>query len=73
MFDKILVAGGILLGTVLFIENMVIWLYWYLFLYRWVNNGIVILVAIFIGVAMWYGLKWIFNKKEYWEEDEDFY
>ena len=72
MFDKVLVAGGILLGSILFIENMVITSVGYLFLYNSVKTWIIVFVGILIGAALWYGIRWLLEKKEYsTEEDYD--
>ena len=72
MFDKALISVWILLGSVLIIENMVSWLFWYLFLDQSANNWLIIFVAIVIWIGMWFWIKWILLKKN-GSEDEDEY
>ncbi len=73
MFDKALVGMWILLGSVLIIENMVSWLFWYLFLDTSANNWLVIFVSILIWMGMWFWIKWLLSsKKDPEEEDYDF-
>ncbi len=73
MFDKILIAWGILLGSILIIENMVSGLFWYLFLDTSANNGLVIFVSLLIWAGMWYWIKWLSNSKNSSDYDNDEY
>jgi len=70
MIDKVLVLGGILLWSVIVIENMVTWMIWYLFLDPTASTWIIALVSIFIGIAIWYWAKGMLSKKSEFEEDE---
>jgi hypothetical protein len=70
MFDKILILVGVLLGSVLIIENMVSSLTWYLFLDTSANNWLIIFVAIIIWICMWFWIKWFFWEKKDTEEDD---
>ena len=75
MFDKILIAIGILLGSILVVENMVMWMYWYLFLDASSNVWVIVLVALFIWTAGWYWVRWLLsnnNNNEYETDDFNF-
>jgi hypothetical protein len=72
MFDKALVGVWILLGSVLIIENMVSWLFWYLFLDTSANNWLVIFVSILIWIGMWFWIKWLVWTKKDLEEGDDY-
>jgi len=73
MFDKVLIGGGILLGSVLIIENVVSWLYWYLFLSTNSNNWLVIFVSLIIWTAMGYWIKGITLNKNNIDDNWDDY
>jgi len=72
MFDKILIGAWILLGSILVIENMVIWQMWYLFLTQGINVWIIILIALLIGVSLWYWVRWILNNKSNEDESDEY-
>ncbi len=72
MFDKILIAVGILLGSILVIENMVIWQMWYLFLAQWTNVWIIIFIALLIWVSLWYWVRGILNNKSVEDESDEY-
>jgi hypothetical protein len=73
MFDKVLILIWVLLGSILIIENMVSWLFWYLFLDTNANNWLIIFVAIIIWIGMWFWIKWIlWSKKDLNEEEDDY-
>jgi len=72
MFDKALILVWVLLGSVLIIENMVSWLFWYLFLDTSANNWLIIFVAILIWIGMWFWIKWILWKKNDLEDEDDY-
>jgi len=71
MLDKILIAIGILLWTVLIIENIVNSSGAYLFL-DFTNTGFVVFFSILIWIAIWYWVKWKISSKDYDEEDYDY-
>ena len=72
MFDKALISIWILLWSVLIIENMVSWLFWYLFLDTSANNWLVIFVSIIIWIWMWFWIKWLISNKKGLEEDDEY-
>jgi hypothetical protein len=72
MFDKVLVLGGILLGSILVIENMVTWMIWYLFLDPAANSWVIVLVSIIIWIAIGYWTRnWLIDSNK--EEEYDDY
>ena len=71
MLDKVLLLVGILLWSILVIENMVVWLMWYLFLDPGTNVWVIIFIAILIWIWMWYGTRWILNSKDNQDDDDN--
>jgi hypothetical protein len=72
MFDKVLIAAWILLGSILIVENFVNSAWAYLFFEYW-NTGFVVLFSILIWIAIWYGFRWkMLNKEEYENDDYDY-
>ena len=72
MFDKILIGVWILLGSILVIENMVMWVIWYLFLDAWANVWVIVLVSIIIWTSLWYWVRWILKNKNIEEENDEY-
>ncbi len=69
-----LILIWVLLASVLVIENMVVWMIWYLFLDPWANVGIVVFVAVIIWIMIWYWIKWNMtdNNNDDYDENEDY-
>lgn len=72
MFDKVLIWGGILLGSILIIENIVNSAGAYLFL-DYTNTWTVVFVSVLIWVAMWFWFKWFMNRETTTNEEENDY
>jgi len=72
--DKVFILAGILLGSILIIENIVSWMIWYLFLSTNVNTWMLVFVSILIWIMIWYWIKWYLTNKssDYWNDDYDF-
>lgn len=67
MIDKILIWAWVLLGSILVIENLVVWYTALLFLDRNALAWTLSLFSIFIGILIWYWSRWFImgkNKKE---------
>lgn len=71
-FDTWLILIWILLASVLVIENMVLWMIWYLFLDSSANVWIIILVAVFIWISIWYWFRWNLSKKSWYDEENEY-
>ena len=69
MLNKILVWLGLALTSILIIENMVITNNSYLFIDSTSKSWILASVTSIIGVAIWYGLSWLFKKDNYDNDD----
>ncbi len=72
MLDKSLILVWILLGSVLVIENVVSWYPAYLFLDTSANLWITMLIAILIGVMIWYWIRWKISKSSNQDDDFDY-
>lgn len=73
MFNKILVFGGLAVTAILVIENMVTGLNAYVLWDASAKSWMLSLISTIVGVAIWYGLKWMIageNKSEYDEEND---
>lgn len=71
MFNKVLIWTWVLLWSILVIENMVVWITWYLFLDQWANNWVVIMVSILIWIGIWFWSKWLIDKNNDVSDNDD--
>jgi hypothetical protein len=68
--NKILIGISILLGSVLIVENMVLWnqaqiIIWYS------NAGNLVFFSIFLWTMLWFWIKWLINEKNNNFENND--
>lgn len=68
--DKILVWASILLGSILVVENMIVW--WYAYIWIWTSSSwTLVLVSMLIWVMLGYWGKWLLSSKSQ-NNDDDF-
>ena len=72
MLNKALILGGILLSSILIIENTVISSQAYLFIW-YSNTSFLTIISILIGTWLWYWIRWFFNQKESEKYEDDDY
>lgn len=72
MMNIIFVFGGIALGAILIIENMVTGLSAYVFIDWSSKTYILSFVSIIIWIFIWYGLRWMLEKDDWNDNDMDF-
>ena len=72
MINKILVFWGLAATAILVIENFVLSNTAAVFWYNASTNYILALVCTGIWMAIWYGIKWMFEQKSPSEDEVDF-
>ena len=68
--DKILVWASILLGSILVVENMIVW--WYAYIWIWTSSSwTLVLVSMLIWVMLGYWGKWLLIMQNLKNNDDD--
>jgi len=68
--NKILIGGGILLGSILLVENFILSQSAYILIWYW-NTWSLTMFSIFIWIIFWYWIKWLIAEKSTDKYDDE--